>query len=100
MIWLTVAALCGALYGLHRLALWAEGRGWVYYLRRRASSDALGNAFLNLQKIVEPQAGHVVEVRQRERRSVALWGRQFCLQPAFSRPAPRSSPRPTYSTTL
>ena len=74
MTWAIIAAVCAGLYGLHRLALWAEGRGWIYYLRRRASADALGNAFLNLQKIVEPQAGHVVEVRRRERAELSESG--------------------------
>jgi len=72
--WLIVAAACAGLYGLHRLALWAESRGWIYYMRRRASPDALGNAFLNLQKIVEAQAGHVVEARQRERAELSESG--------------------------
>jgi hypothetical protein len=63
---LGLAALA-AVYGLHRLALWAEARGFVYYSRRRGSSGALGNAFLELQAIVEPAKRHVIEERVKQR---------------------------------
>ncbi len=60
------AALLAAagLYALHRLALWAEARGWIYYTRR-GSSGALGNAFLEVQALFEPTRRHVLEERQR-----------------------------------
>jgi hypothetical protein len=50
-------------YGLHRLALWAEDRGWIYYLRRKPSSSALGNAFLEIQSLVEPEKRELQQVR-------------------------------------
>lgn len=40
-----LAALAG-LYGLHRIALWAERRGWIYYGNKHGSSGALGSALL------------------------------------------------------
>ncbi len=62
---LLLAAAAGALYGAHRLALWAEGRGWVFYRRRRPTRSALGNAFLEVQSLLEPGQRRVVEERTR-----------------------------------
>ncbi len=61
-LWLTAAAI--AVWSLHRLALWLESRGWLYY-RRRPSSSALGNAFLEVRSLVEPATRAVVEERTR-----------------------------------
>ena len=52
----------GGLYCLHRIALWAEQRGWVYY-RDRRGSGTLGNAFLEVQAIIEPSKRYVLEER-------------------------------------
>ena len=52
-------------YVLHRLALWAEKRGWIYY-RKAGSSSALGNALLEIQTFFEPSKKHIVEVRKIE----------------------------------
>lgn len=58
-----VAALA---FVAHRVALWAEARGWIYYLRRRPQSSALGNAFLEVQALIEPEKRQLVEVRKEE----------------------------------
>jgi hypothetical protein len=50
-----------ALYALHRLGLWMEERGYIYYWRKKPTGSAAG-AFVALQKIIEPQAQHVIEV--------------------------------------
>ena len=65
MVWL-LGTLVG-LYCLHRLALWLESRGWLYYRHKKASPNSLGDALLALQQIVQPGAKHVLEVRQRRR---------------------------------
>ena len=65
LLGLTVIA---ALYATHRLALWAEARGALYYRRRRGSSGALGNAFLEVHSLVEPSRWHVLEQRVEARR--------------------------------
>lgn len=63
---LVVAAVLLGGYVLHRLALGAEARGWIYYRKRRGSSGTLGNAFLEIQSMVEPSKRIVVEERRRE----------------------------------
>ena len=60
-------ALVAGLYGLHRLALWMESRGWIFYMKTRASSGALGSAFLEIQSIAQPEKKYVLEIRQDQR---------------------------------
>jgi hypothetical protein len=63
---LILLAAAVALYGLHRLALWAEDRGWIYYLRRKPSGSSLGNAFLEVQSLIEPEKKQLVEAHKAE----------------------------------
>ena len=65
-IFALVIAAAAALYGLHRLALWAERRGWIYYLHRQGSSSTVGNAFLELQSMLEPSKKYILEVKREE----------------------------------
>lgn len=60
-------ALVVGLLGLHRLALWMESRGWIFYRKTRASSGALGSAFLEIQSIAQPEKKYVLEMRQDQR---------------------------------
>jgi hypothetical protein len=55
---------------LHLLALWLERRGWLYYKHTRPSRTALGNAFLQVQSLLEPDRKHLVELRKDEKRDV------------------------------
>ncbi|MFH1329520.1 MAG: hypothetical protein ABIJ48_02505 [Actinomycetota bacterium] len=67
MWWLLVipgVALGGL--GLHRLALWAESRGWIYYGTHRMPSGAAGLAMMEVAAIVEPQTEHVIEALRSE----------------------------------
>jgi hypothetical protein len=61
---LTVLTAAIAVYGLHHLALWAENRGWIYYLRRKQTWSSLGNAFLEVQSLIEPEKRQLVEVQK------------------------------------
>jgi len=63
---LAVLATIGSLYALHRLALWAERRGWVYYRNRKSPTSTLGNAFLEIQSMIEPEKQQIVEARKEE----------------------------------
>lgn len=64
-LWIAVLAL--ALYGLHRMALWMESRGWIYYKKKHASAGTLGAAFLEIQAIAQPEKKYVLEMRQDQR---------------------------------
>ena len=67
MKWLIGAAILAGLYGLHRLALWLEKKGWLYYLHKKPSLDSLGIAALELQRMAEPGKRYVLEARQQEK---------------------------------
>ena len=54
-------------YGLHRLALWAEARGWIYYRTRRRPPGAAGLAFMEVAAILQPHVEHVVEEQRTQR---------------------------------
>ena len=59
---IVVAAIPAALYGLHRLALRLEERGYLYYLKTKPRGGG-GNAFVPIQELIEPQVEHVLHVR-------------------------------------
>jgi len=60
------AFLLGTLYALHRLALWMERRGWIYYLRRKPDPHSLGTAFLELHQLAQPDRAYLLEARRNE----------------------------------
>ncbi|HSL22796.1 MAG TPA: hypothetical protein VK886_14795 [Vicinamibacterales bacterium] len=62
--WLIVPVLAVALFGVHRLALWMEGRGWIHY--RHRGSAAIGGAMLEIQSFYRPSVEHVIELREDE----------------------------------
>ncbi len=55
-----------SLYGVHRLCLWLEERGWLYYWRKRPSGSAAG-CFVALQRHLEPQAQHHITITDQKR---------------------------------
>jgi hypothetical protein len=59
----TFVVLAGllALYGLHRLALWMEERGHIYYLHKKPKGSAVG-CFVAFQQAIEPRVEHVLKV--------------------------------------
>jgi hypothetical protein len=54
------------LYGLHRLATWAEERGWIYYRKKHGSSGTLSTAVLEVQSLLEPSKQYVLEEKERD----------------------------------
>ncbi len=63
---LALVGLAGLLYGLDRLGLWLEGRGWLYYRKKKPQSSLMGS-FVALQQAFEPRVKHVREVDQHRR---------------------------------
>ncbi|MBW2313993.1 MAG: hypothetical protein JRH10_07355 [Deltaproteobacteria bacterium] len=61
-------------YSLHRLALWLEARGWLFYLNKRPStSGSIGDLFLDANSRIDAsarykqEAKHLDEAREAER---------------------------------
>lgn len=65
MRWLLIAAILAlVLYGTHRLALWADRKGWIYYKTKpRFRGSSLGL----IESVYNPAMEHVVEERGGER---------------------------------
>ena len=63
---ITGGVVLAALFALHRLMLYCEGRGWIYYARGRGSDGGLGVAS-NFLNIYDPSRKHLQEtVREQE----------------------------------
>lgn len=65
--WLWLVLIAAAVYGLHRLALWAESRGWIYYMKSRGYSTRAGSAMLEVQQLFEPSKKHIIEIKRDQR---------------------------------
>ena len=67
MKWLLVGAGIGLLaFGLDRLLLWMEWRGWIDYRRTnpgRIDAGQVGPAFLAIQSLFQSGARHALEER-------------------------------------
>jgi hypothetical protein len=62
MWWLpAIALVAAAICGLHRLALWAESRGWIYYRTHRMPPGASGLAMMEVTAVIDPATEHVIE---------------------------------------
>ena len=61
--WILVIGV--TLYALHRLGLWLERRGWLFYRDRRATTSALGG-MLELHALLEPGRRYVIEEQRKE----------------------------------
>jgi hypothetical protein len=75
------------LYGLHRLCLWLEDRGLLYYKHKKPSSSAAG-CLVGLQKALEPQAQHVLQIKEEDNRLMFPYpgvGRRGAPEPSARR---------------
>ena len=59
-----VVVVVAVLYGLHRVFLWMEEQGWVYYWHKRGTGGA-GNVLLPIQAIYQPEVNYILEERVR-----------------------------------
>ncbi len=66
MVFLALICLPATLYGLHRLCLWLEARGWLYYKHRKSGSSP-ASCFVALQNVLEPPARHVHHLKDEKR---------------------------------
>jgi len=64
VVFLVVLALTAVGYGLHRLALHADRRGWLYY---RTKPRFKGSSLGLLEEIYHPASSHVIEEHQNQR---------------------------------
>jgi hypothetical protein len=63
--WVLLIALgLGALYGLHRLGLWMEERGYIYYLHKKPKGGSAIGSLVAFQRAIEPRAEYVIQAKQ------------------------------------
>lgn len=60
-----------ALFLLNKALLKMESRGWIYYRRKAPTHSSLGNAFLEIQSLLEPSKKAMVEVMKEEKKEQA-----------------------------
>ncbi len=57
------------LFLLDRLLLWMERRGWIYYRKNKdGGGPGVGNAFLEVQSLLEPSKKELLEIRREDKR--------------------------------
>ncbi len=67
MKWLLLIAIASlGLWCIHRLLLWMEERGWIYYQKKKASPGTAGSALLEIQRMLEPEKRYVLEALQED----------------------------------
>ncbi len=67
--WFLVAVTL-LVYLLHRLALWLEAQGWLYYINQRPKRPSISSALLEIQTFVEPQKRELLEIRHEEEKQM------------------------------
>lgn len=69
-LWIMAVVLgVGSVLAVHRLLEWMERKGWIYYRNSSSHSGALGNAFMAVHSILDPEAGRAAEYQQHEERA-------------------------------
>ena len=68
---LWIAGIALALLLLDKVLLKMESRGWIYYRRKAPTRSSLGNAFLEIQSMLEPSKKAMVEIMKEEKKEQA-----------------------------
>ena len=72
VVWIAGSAF--ALFLLDKALLKMESRGWIYYRKKAPTRSSLGNAFLEVQSLLEPSKKAMVEVMKEEKKDQAESG--------------------------
>jgi GrpB-like predicted nucleotidyltransferase (UPF0157 family) len=59
-----ILAALAALYAFHRLALWMERRGWLYYVNSRDRFAGRGSLLDGVAAAVDPTVRHLIEAQR------------------------------------
>ncbi len=54
------------IFGLDRIGLWAEKKGYIYWRKKRSSSSGLGNALGALHAFYQPEVDHIIEIKEKK----------------------------------
>ncbi len=72
-LWILVSiGIILMLFCLDQLALRMERRGWLYYRKTKKRTGAnLGDAFLEIQSLIEPAKKYLLEIKREEKEDEA-----------------------------
>ncbi len=57
-------------YLLHRLMIWMEERGWIYYREKPDFKTGIKGLFIDVDRLTRPQSVHVLEAKEPRRQVV------------------------------
>lgn len=57
-----------SVFPFHKLCLWLEDKGWIYYRHKKPQSGIIGNTLQELNAILQPSTRHTIEMKQNEAR--------------------------------
>lgn len=57
-----------SVYLMHKLFIWLEQKGWLYYRHKKPQNGVIGAALQELNAILQPSARHTIEMKQNEAR--------------------------------
>lgn len=60
-VFIWIALIIIALWAVHRLLLWMEDRGWIFYKKKQPTRVSIGSALLEVQSILDPGKKAVIE---------------------------------------
>jgi len=63
---LIIIAIILGFYLLHRLCLWLEANGWIYYINKKAENGTLGSTLQELNALLNPSVRHTIEMKQNQ----------------------------------
>lgn len=61
-----IVAIAVAVYLLHRLALWLEARGYIYYRNKQPTGSGMTNAALDFERLIRPSVEHHVAAQDEQ----------------------------------
>jgi hypothetical protein len=59
-----VAALIAVGWGFHRLCIYLEDRGYLYYRKRPTGGGGIGNVLQDIDRLARPSIEYVIRVQE------------------------------------
>lgn len=67
MEWLkTIVVISIGVFILDRIGLWMENKGWVYWRKKKPTSNGAGNALQEFEAFLRPSVRYVLEEKQKD----------------------------------
>ena len=57
---------CVSVFLFHKLCMWLEYKGWLFYRHKKPQRGVIGDALQELNAILQPSARHTIEMKRNE----------------------------------